>query len=162
MRPMSLFESGFSSGEVSLRGLFDGQECSAPMAHAELGDIADAICRGGWPLCQQMESDDAQDFIVDYLEELAAAELGAAEGPRRNPAGIARTLASLARNISTEATLSTLAADTGGGRPVDPRTAAAYLAVLERLFVIEDVPAWSPKRSTASRSNRSVRSSTPS
>lgn len=151
MRPMSLFESGLSTGEVSLQGLFAGEECSAPMPHAELSDVADAICRGGWPLCQQMDSDDAQDFIVDYLEELATAELGAVEGLRRNPAGIARTLASLARNISTEATLTTLAADTGGGRPVDPRTAAAYLAVLERLFVIEDVPAWSPKLRSRSR-----------
>lgn len=151
MRPMSLFESGFSAGEVSLQGLFDGDECSAPMSDAELGDVAEAICRGGWPLCQQMDSDEAQDFIIDYLEELTTAELGAVEGPRRNPAGIARTLASLARNISSEATLNTLAADTGGGRPVDPRTAAAYLAVLERLFVAEDVPAWSPKLRSRSR-----------
>ena len=151
MRPMSLFESGLSAGEVSLEALFDGEDCSAPVPDAELGDIADAVCRGGWPLCQQMDTDDAQDFVVDYLEELTTAEVAAVEGPRRNPVGIARMLASLARNISTEATLATLAADTGGARPVDPRTASAYLAVLERLFVVEDVPAWSPKLRSRSR-----------
>ena len=151
MRPMSLFESGFSTGEVSLRALFDGEDCSAPMPQAELGDVAEAICRGGWPMCQQMDVDDAQDFIVDYLEELTTAEVAAAEEPRRNPAGIARMLVSLARNISTEATLTTLAADTAGGRTADPRTAAAYLALLERLFVVEDVPAWSPKLRSRSR-----------
>ena len=151
MRPMSLFESGLSHGAVSLQALFDGEDCSTPAPDAELGDVANAVCRGGWPLCQQMDTDDAQDFIVDYLEELTTAEVAAGEGPRRNPTGIARMLASLARNISTEATLKTLAADTGGGRPVDPRTVAAYLAVLERLFVVEDVPAWSPKLRSRSR-----------
>lgn len=151
MRPMSLFESGLSTGEVSLQRLFDGQDCSAPTPQVELGDIAGAVCRGGWPLCQQMDSEDAQDFIVDYLEELATVEVAAVDGPRRNPIGIARMLASLARNISTEATLTTLAADTGGARPVDTRTAAAYLAVLEHLFVVEDVPAWSPKLRSRSR-----------
>ncbi len=151
MRPMSLFESGSSTGEVSLQGLFDGAECSAPMSDIELGDIADAICSGGWPFCQHMDTADAQDFIIDYLEGLATVELGVVEGPRRNPAAISRTLASLARNISTEATLSTLAADIGSGGPVDPRTAATYAAVLERLFVSEDVPAWSPRLRSRSR-----------
>lgn len=152
MRPMSLFESGLSSGEVSLEALFNGGECSAPAAQPDLGDVVDAVCRGGWPLCHGMETADAQDFVVDYLEELAASDVSAVDGVRRDRAGVSRLLVSLARNISTEAALSTLAADTGGSeRPIDARTAAAYLTGLQRLFVVEDVPAWAPRLRSRSR-----------
>ena len=151
MRPMSLFESGLSTGAISLRALFDGEQCSAPAPPLELGDIVEAICRGGWPLCHRMDSDDAQDFVTDYLDELANAEVSSIDGIRRDPAGVTRLLISLARNISTEATTRTLAADTGGDQPIDPRTATAYLTALQRLFVVEDVPAWAPRLRSRSR-----------
>lgn len=151
MRPMSLFESGLSTGMTSLRALFDGVPCSAPAPPLELGDVVAAICRGGWPLCHRMDSDDAQDFVIDYLDELAHAEVSAVGGIRRDPAGVARLLVSLGRNVSTEASMSTLAADTGGERPIDPRTATAYVAALQRLFVVEDVPAWAPRLRSRSR-----------
>ena len=64
-------------------------------------------------------------------------------GPARDPLGVTRLLRSLARNVGTEASERTLATDTGGERPLDPRTVGAYLDALERLFVVEDVPAWS-------------------
>ncbi len=151
MRPMSLFESGLSTGAISLQALFDGEQCSAPAPPLELDHVVEAICRGGWPLCHRMDSDDAQDFVTDYLDELANAEVSSIDGIRRDPAGVARLLISLARNISTEATTSTLAADTGGDQPIDPRTAAAYLTALQRLFVVEDVPAWAPRLRSRSR-----------
>ena len=151
MRPLSLLESGLSTGTVSLRALFDGAECSAPASSRDLGDVADAICRGGWPLCHNMDTDDAQDFIGDYLDELAKSEVSAVDGVRRDPAAVARLLVSLARNISTEAAMSTLSSNAGGGRPLDPRTTASYLSALERLFVVEDVPAWSPQLRSRSR-----------
>ena len=151
MRPMSLFESGLSTGAISLQALFDGEQCSAPAPPLELDHVVEAICRGGWPLCHRMDSDDAQDFVTDYLDELANAEVSSIDGIRRDPAGVTRLLISLARNISTEATTSTLAADTGGDQPIDPRTAAAYLTALQRLFVVEDVPAWAPRLRSRSR-----------
>lgn len=151
MHPLSLFESGLSTGAVSLRALFDGEQCSAPAPSPELEDVVDAICRGGWPLCHRMDSEDAQDFVVDYLDELAKVEVSSVDGTRRDPAGVARLLISLARNVSSEAATSTLAADTGGERPIDPRTAAAYHTALGRLFVVEDVPAWAPRLRFRSR-----------
>ena len=151
MRPLSLFESGLSTGAVSLQALFDGEECSAPAPSPALEDVVDAICRGGWPLCHRMDSDDAQDFVIDYLDELAKVEVSSVDGTRRDPAGVARLLISLARNVSSEAATSTLAADTGGERPIDPRTAAAYHTALGRLFVVEDVPAWAPRLRSRSR-----------
>ena len=157
MRPLSLIESGLSTGAVSLQALFDGGECTASAASQELRDVADAICRGSWPLCHSMDTDDAQDFIGDYLHEVAQSEVAAVDGVRRDPATVARLLVSLARNISTEAAMSTLSSDTGGERPIDPRTTAAYLSALQRLFVVEDVPAWSPQLRSRSRLRRAPR-----
>ena len=151
MRPLSLLESGLSTGAVSLQALFEGTECSAPEPPWDLGDIADAVCRGGWPLCHRMDTDDAQDFVSDYLDEIAHTEISAVDGVRRDPASVARLLVSLARNVSTEAATSTLAADTGGEEPIDRRTTASYLSALQRLFVVEDVPAWSPRLRSRSR-----------
>ena len=151
MRPLSLFESGLSTGAVPLRALFEGEQCSAPAPSPALEDVVDAICRGGWPLCHRMDSDDAQDFAIDYLDELAKVEVSSVDGTRRDPAGVARLLISLARNVSSEAATSTLAADTGGERPIDPRTAAAYHTALGQLFVVEDVPAWAPSLRSRSR-----------
>ena len=151
MRPLSLLESGLSTGKVSLRALFDGIECSAPAPSWDLGDVADAICRSGWPLCHNMNVDDAQDFIGDYLDELARSEVSAVDGVRRDPSIVARLLVSLARNISTEATVNTLSSDTGGEQSIDPRTTASYLSALRRLFIVEDVPAWSPHLRSRSR-----------
>ena len=157
MRPMSLFESGLSSGAVSLESLFDGEECSAPASQLDLADVTAAICRGGWPLSHRMDAEDAQDFVADYLMELAQTEVSVVDGIRRDPAGVSRLLGSLARNISSEAALSTLAADTGGEQPVDPRTAAAYVSALQRLFVVEDVPAWMPRLRSRSRLRGAVK-----
>ncbi len=151
MRPMSLFESGLSTGTTSLRALFDGEQCSAAPPPLELDHVVEAICRGGWPMCRRMAGNDAQDFVTDYLDELAGAEVSSVDGIRRDPAAVARLLISLARNVSTEAATSTLAADTGGEQPIDPRTVAAYLAALQRLFIVEDVPAWAPRLRSRSR-----------
>ena len=100
-------------------------------------------------MCHIMDTDDAQDFIGDYLDELAQSEVSAVDGVRRDPAAVARLLVSLARNISTGAAVSTLSSDTGGEQTIDPRTTAAYLSALERLFVVEDVPAWGPQLRSA-------------
>lgn len=151
MRPLTLYESGLSTGAVSLQSLFEGGECSAADPAWDLRDVANAICRGGWPLCHKMDTDDAQDFIADYLAELAQSEISEVDGVRRDSVSVTRLLVSLARNISTEATLRTLATDTGGERPIDSRTIASYLTALQKLFVVEDVPAWQPQLRSRSR-----------
>ena len=74
-----------STGAVSLRALFEGVECSAPAPPLELGDVVEAVCRGGWPLCHLMDVNDAQDFVSDYLHELAQTEVSAVDGARRDP-----------------------------------------------------------------------------
>lgn len=151
MQPMSLYEAGLSTAAVSLQAIFEGTECSATAPPQDLGEVAEAICRGGWPLCHGMDSDDAQDFVGDYLSELAQSDISEVDGVRRDPTTVGRLLASLARNISTEASMSTLSADAGGDRAIDSRTIASYLSALRRLFIVADVPAWRPQLRSRSR-----------
>ena len=150
MRTMSLYESGESQGIVSLGELFGGGRCSAPESDLTLGDVVSAACRGGWPDLVRREArpSAAQRAVRGYLDEISRTDVSRVDGVRRDPAGIRRLLGSLARNVAGEASLATLAADTVGGTGETPavhrRTVGAYLAALERVFAVEDLPAWRP------------------
>ncbi len=146
MRTMSLFESGESSGDVSLRGLLDGEECSADDQRLSLGDVLALACRGGWP--QQLDADlpAAAGAASAYLDEISRTDVSRVDGIERDPRRVRRLLASIARNVATEVRHTVLAADTAaaGEPPLERRTVASYLAALGRLFVIEEIPAWRP------------------
>ena len=149
MRPMSLFELGLSTGEVSLADLLAGQRVSAPSPPMTVPDLAEAICRGGWPGTLGTDLPTAQRFVRNYLNEIRRADLNRVSGKRRDPNRALRLLRSLARNIGTAVAVRTLAADIGNG--TTPRTATEYLDDLIRLFVIEDLPAFSPQLRSRSR-----------
>ena len=144
MRPMSLFESGHSSGEVSLRALFDG-EAPAAMPRTDLGlsDVASFVCAGGWPANLGASAGDAGRTIGDYVNEAARVEVSEAVGVHHQPEALLRLMRSVARNVATEAKVTRLAADAGGDSPLARGTATAYLRALERIFVVETQPAWS-------------------
>ena len=143
MRPMSLFETGLSTGEVSVDGLFSADTRFADRPDASLDDLVEAACRGGWPACARLDTPAAQDYSASYLREVCRADIPLLGGPARDPVGIERLLRSLARNVSTEASQRTLASDAGGENRMDSRTVGAYIEALRRVFVVEDVPAWS-------------------
>ena len=149
MRPMSLFELGLSSGEVSLGDLLAGGRVSAPEPTTAVTDLAEAICRGGWPGNLRVDLRTARRFVRNYLNEIRRADLNRVSERRRDPSRALRLLRSLARNIGTPVTLKTLAADVGEGTTI--RTAAEYLDDLTRLFVIEDLPAFSTHLRSRSR-----------
>ena len=159
MRPMSLYESGGASGAVSLASLLDGGTCSAwhdgPAAErrsdAQMRDVIEAMCRGGWPACRAMSVRDAQEFLEIYLEESCRVDVPRANGVKHNPDGVRRALLSLARHTASSPTGATLASDIGGGRPVASETLSAYLDALARIFISEDQPAWSPHLASRSR-----------
>lgn len=142
MRPMSLAESGQSSGQVSLGALFDGGSCEAAASAVTVPDIAEALCRGGWPRNLDRPAPLAQELLEGYLDEMARADLPAASGTRHNPGRVRRLLASLGRNTSTTASLSTLARDVAGDPPLSWSATANYLDALERVFLVEDLPVW--------------------
>ena len=144
MRPMSLFEAGLSDGSISLGGLMDGSR-AASSNDLELAEVVEAVVRGGWPALQGTPVEAARESVTDYLEEVTRTDISRVEGGRRDPARVRRLLRSLARNVSTQVALTTLAADSAdGGTPLNEHTVGGYLRALERLFVVEDQPPWEP------------------
>ena len=145
MRPMSLFESRESTGEVSLGRLLASEPASAPASGHKLSDIVDLACRGGWPGLLDDPPATAQHQLCGYLEEVSRTDISRVDGVARDPAGVRRLLASLGRNTATEASLKTLGSDVGGTESrLHPQTVKSYLGALARLFVVEEVPAWRP------------------
>ena len=142
LRPMSLAETGESTGEVSLGSMLRGERIAAPRPEVGVEDLVEAICRGGWPRHLGVPARTAQRSLNDYLGEICRTDISAVDGVRRDPAGVRRLLASLGRNVATTAAFSTLAADAAGPSPLNRTTATAYLRSLERLFIVEDVPQW--------------------
>lgn len=145
MRPMSLFESGHSTGAISLSALLEGHDARSPDTGVALAAIVDRICVGGWPAFQQLSVEQALTAVSGYLDEIRRTDVGRVDDTRRDPARVGRLLSSIARNISTSAGIKKLAADTGGADgPLSRETVYDYLNALERLMIVEDQPAWSP------------------
>ncbi len=145
MRPMSLFESGHSTGEISLAALMRSDEPRSPESPLDLRGIAERITVGGWPAQQHASASEGAQAARDYLEQIRHVDVARLEGVRRDPARVGRLLAALARNVATAASITTLAADTGGeSGPLDRATVSDYLDALERLMVVENQPAWAP------------------
>lgn len=153
MRPMSLWESGDSTGEASLSSLMAGGSCRAADPGLTISGVADLICRGGWPRMTTMAPAVAQARLRDYLQDIARTDISRVAGVRRNPRLAASLLASLARNETTSASHATLLADLtehGAGQP-SRSTLRAYLDELTRLFVIEPLPAFSAHLRSSAR-----------
>lgn len=143
MRPMSLYEKGWSTGEVSLASLMRGQAPSSEFVSFSLGELAEKITLGGWPGLINENATDGLRFVSDYVSLIAEVDLSRVSDKRRDPYKVMRLLQSLARNISTEVTITALSKYTGGSdSDIDDETAAEYLSALERLMAVENLPAW--------------------
>lgn len=145
MRPMSLFESGLSDGSISLHALMSGGRARSTNS-VELPEIAEAVIRGGWPALQEMSIEAAAERVADYLGEVSRTDISRVDDAHRDPTRVRRLLRSLARNVATYVTMTTLAADAAdsGSEPLKRQTVAEYMTALERLFVVEDQPPWAP------------------
>ena len=159
MRPLSLFEAGRSSGEVSLTALLAGERPRAPAVALSVSEAAEIVCVGGWPGNLGSETKAVLRANRDYLGEIRRTEVSLVSGTTRDPVKVGRFLQSFARNVATPVSLSRLAADTGGGDAgLKADTGAAYLDALERLLLVEPQPAWSPRlRSRATLRQAPVR-----
>ena len=146
LRPMSLFETGHSSGVVSLQQLLGGDSAAQPPeSELPLGELAEHITVGGWPAHLQRSANQALQANRDYLNEIRRVDVARADGSRRDPVKVGRFLHSFARHVATYAAASTMAAD------LNNHTADAYLSALERLMITEDQPAWAPHLRSRSR-----------
>ncbi len=145
MRPMSLFETGHSSGVVSLAALLDGGTARSPDPGITVAGIASLVAVGGWPGNLGFTVDRSVRAVRDYLDEIRRVDVSRVDGVRRDPLRVGRLLRALARNTATYAAATTLAADTGGADgAIDDDTVRDHLIALERLMIVEDQPAWSP------------------
>lgn len=146
MRPMSLFETGVSSADVSLSALLDGDAPSAADTGVTVGDVAEEISLGGWPGFRGLTTKQGLSAVRDYLTEIQRVDVERVDGRRRDPERVMRVVRSLARNVATHAAATTIAADTGGADgPLKDDTVREYLTALERVMIVEDQPAWSPR-----------------
>lgn len=144
MRPMSLFETGHSTGEVSLSNLFDGDLRPALDPGLTVPQLIERIVIGGWPALLDADFHEAQQWVRDYLTQIIEVDVPML-GARRDPENLRRLLTSLARGVGTELTVKAMAADVGGeSGPASRNTVDVYLKTLNRLMLIEDVPAWAP------------------
>lgn len=155
MSTMSLLETGESTGAVSLLSLFEGALDIAQVAGLDVDDYAHIICRGGWPEAVVSESrGDAGRMARDYVLELLDSNINEMDGIRRNRTWMRQIMRSYARNVSGQASLSTIAADMQGEPPSAP-TLSEYVDALSRAFVLNDLSAWNPRL----RSKTAVRTS---
>lgn len=145
MRPMSLYESQDSTGEISLKDLFDNKKNLTGVSKIKLEDIAYLCAKGGWPAVVDVK-ENATMVAKDYLEAVINDDIKLVDGIERNPTRTRTILKSLARNIMTTANLSTIREDTKiNDNEISEKTISDYINALEKLYIVDDVEAWCPK-----------------
>ena len=156
MRPMSLFESLESNGTVSLRQLFDGNNDIAAHSELSIEQIAFALCRGGWPASVRLKGSIALRMAMDYVDAVINQDVSRVDDVEKNPDRIRLLLRSQARNIATLASYQTIKNDMEATEiSISDKTISTYMNALRRIFVVEDLPAWSP----SIRSKTAIRTS---
>lgn len=146
MRPMSLYESGESSGTVSLKELFECDSIEVQQNDLELEDIAYLTCRGGWPWATLISREVALDQAFDYFDSVVKKDILRVDKVKRSAERAKLLLRSYARNISQQVSYGTIRKDmlSNDASTLDEDTVADYIKALKKLFVIEDLAAWNP------------------
>ncbi|MDR1589444.1 MAG: DUF4143 domain-containing protein [Oscillospiraceae bacterium] len=155
MRTMSLFESEESSGAISLEDLFDGKKDMFDENKLSIEQIAFILTRGGWPEAVNEKNEKyALRMVYNYLDAVANQDMSRIDEVERNPDRVYTLLRSIARNISTQAGTATLLKDLiSNDESLSDKTINDYVTALKKLYVVEDLPAWSPHL----RSKRAIR-----
>ncbi|MEZ5186933.1 MAG: DUF4143 domain-containing protein [Candidatus Nanopelagicales bacterium] len=151
MRPMSLFESGHSNGEMSLASLLRGERQTGLGTHLSFGELLNRIVIGGWPELIGVDETDARRWLRDYLSNIVEVDIQEL-GSRRDPAKLRRLLESLGRSVGQAVKAVELAKDVGGeDGPIAKETLTAYLTALDRLHLLDNSPAWLPHMRSRAR-----------
>ena len=157
MRPMSLYESGDSTGEVSLKELFDKKIKIDGSSNISIDRLAFLICRGGWPRAVDMRDEIALEQAIDYYDAVVRSDINRVDNVQRNPERVRKLMRSLARNQGGQVPNTVLVKDvaTSDEVHINEETIASYIQALRKIFVVEDMPAWNPNL----RSKAAIRSS---
>ena len=157
MRPMSLFESGESNGSVRLSELFQSPEQIAAINPINLKQIAFLVCRGGWPRATFLEDEIALEQAYDYYDAIINQDISRVDGVKRDAERVKTLMRSYARNQGAQVPNTTLKADmmANDADTLDEDTVLSYVNALKKIFVVEDMPAWTPNL----RSKTAIRTS---
>ena len=157
MRPMSLFESEESSGEVSLETLFSEPEAISGRSDINIDELSFLICRGGWPRAIGMKERPALAQAVDYYDAVVKSDINRADGVNKNPERVKKLMRSYARNQGTQVPNTLIRDDIASNdtESINEDTIFNYINALKKIFVIEDMPAWNPNL----RSRTAIRTS---
>jgi len=155
MKPMTLFESGESNGTISISDLLSGdRDIDGKRTDLTYEEIAFSLCRGGWPSAVKLSESNALRTPMNYLEVLCESDISKVDGINRSPALTRAILRSYARHVSTVSSNKALYEDIRANyAEVSEVTLADYINTLKKLYVIEEIEAWSPNI----RSKTSVR-----
>ena len=161
LRTMSLWESGDSTGEVSLSKLFatDKEDYLVEGVNPiNLERLAYLTCRGGWPKALNKKTEKAAlQQAIEYFEAVTNFDISRVDNTRRDSELVRRLMRSYARNQGSQATVGTILADVANNENVEvsENTVYSYLKALKKIFVIEDAVAWNPNL----RSKAAIRTS---
>lgn len=157
MRPMSLYESKESTGEISLKELFDENTNIDGENPNDIEKLAFLICRGGWPGAIDLKEKPALQQAFDYLDGVVKSDINRADGIEKNEERVRRIMRSLARNQGSQTPTTVIANDilANDSSSVNEDTVQTYIKALKKIFVIEDMPAWNPNL----RSKSAIRTS---
>ena len=146
MRTMSLYESGESTGSISLSDLFEGKSFEVLQNEMDIDELAYLICRGGWPWATLIPKEVALDQAFDYVDSVVQKDIQRVDKIKRSPDRARLLLRSYARNISQQISYATIRKDmlANDASTLDEDTVANYVKTLKKLFVIEDLAAWNP------------------
>jgi len=155
MRTMSLFESDESTGQISLEDLFNGNTDMSGKSNLSIEQLAYVLTRGGWPEAVIEENQGyALQMAYNYLDAVANHDISKIDGVERNPDRVYSLIRSISRNISTQAATTTLVRDLlSNDESLSDKTVNDYISALKKIYVIDDLPAWSPHL----RSKRAIR-----
>ena len=157
MRPMSLYESEDSNGEVSLEALFSAPERIEGDNPLSLEKLAFLVCRGGWPQALGMREEIALVQAMDYYDAVVHTDINRTDDTTKDSERVKRFMRSYARNQGTQAANTVIAEDVFRNEtvPLAAETVAVYINALKKIFVIEEMAAWNPNL----RSKTAIRSS---
>lgn len=146
MRPMSLWESGESAGNVSLLDLFQHQTIDVQENDMTIDELAFLLCRGGWPQATLLNTSLALDEAKDYYEAIYKVDIHRVDNVRRNSDRTRLLLRTYARNQGAAVSFSKLSKDIveNDNSNLSYETISDYVDALKKIFVIEDLPAWNP------------------
>ncbi len=157
MRPMSLWESGESTGEVSISNLFKGDAAIEGYNKLKIEDIAFLVCRGGWPSATTKGKRAALRQAYDYYDAVVKTDISRVDEVIRSTERTKLLLRSYARSQGGQVSVGSIRKDMidNDEESLSDRTVMSYIGALKKIFVIEDMPAWNPNL----RSKTAIRSS---